>query len=140
MTSPFPIFVGFADGASRHTHNIASAACVIYHSDYLVSSGGIFLGSTTNNVEKYHVVIGIFTEASSLGIFHLIINLDFQLMVCQLNQVYVVCNPILLCLHLRVHCLEIMFEFTQYRHVPRELNTTSDSLENYILDRYLAHR
>jgi ribonuclease HI len=140
MTSPFPIFIRFADGASRHTQNIASAAWVIYHSDELVSSGGIFLGSTTNNVAEYHVVIGLLTEASSLGISRIIINLDSQLVVCQLNRVYVIRNPILLCLHLRVRHLERMFEFTEYRHIPRELNTTSDSLENYILDRYLAHR
>jgi ribonuclease HI len=82
MTSPFPIFVGFADGSSRHTQNIASAAWVIYHYDELVSLGGIFLGSTTNNVVEYHTVIGILTKASSLGIYHLVINLDSQLMVC----------------------------------------------------------
>jgi ribonuclease HI len=140
MTSPFPIFVGFVDGASRHTQNIASAAWVIYHSDELVSSGGIFLGSTTNNMAEYHVVIGILTEASSLGISRIIINLDSQLVVCQLNRVYAIHNPILLCLHLRVRHLERMFEFIEYRHIPRELNTTSDSLANYILDRYLAHR
>ena len=89
---------------------------------------------------EYHVVIGLLIEASSLGISHLVINLDSQLMVCQLNRVYVVHNPVLLRLHLRVHHLERMLEFTQYRHIPRELNTMSDSLANYILDRYLAHR
>jgi ribonuclease HI len=140
MTSPFPIFFGFVDGASRHTQNIASAAWVIYHSGELVSSGGIFLGSATNNMAEYHVIIRLLTEASSLGITHLIINLDSQLMVCQLNRDYVVRNPVLLCLHLRVHHLERSFEFLQYRHIPRELNTTSDSLANYMLDRYLAHR
>jgi ribonuclease HI len=111
MTSSFPIFVGFADGASRHTQNIASAAWVIYHSDELVSSGGIFLGSTTNNMAEYHVVIGLLTEASSLGISHMIINLDSQLVVCQLNRIYAIHNPILLRLHLRVRRLERMFEF-----------------------------
>jgi ribonuclease HI len=85
MTSPFPIFVGIADGASRHTQNIASATWVIYHSDELVSSGGIFLGSTTNNMVAYHTVIGILNEATSLGISHIIINLDSQLLVCHLN-------------------------------------------------------
>ena len=67
------------DGASRHTQNIASAAWVIYHSGELVSSGRICLGSTTNNIVEYHVVIGLLTEASSLGISQLIINLDSQL-------------------------------------------------------------
>jgi ribonuclease HI len=140
MTSPFPIFVGFADGASRHTQNIAFASWVIYHFDELVNSRGVCLGLTTNNVAVYHIVIGILTEASSLGISHIIINQDSQLVVCQLNRVYTVHNPVLLRLHLRVRHLERMFEFTQYKHIPRELNTMSDSLANYILDRYIAHR
>jgi hypothetical protein len=105
MTSSFPIFVGFADGASRHTQNVASATWVIYHSDELVSSGGIFLGSTTNNMAEYHVVIGLLTEASSLGISRIIVHLDSQLMVYQLNRIYTIHNPILLHLHLRVHVL-----------------------------------
>jgi len=134
MTSPFPIFFGFADGTSHHTHNIASTTCVIYHYYELVSSRGICLGLTTNNVAEYHIVIGILTKASSLGISHIIINLDSQLVVCQLNQVYAIHNPVLLRLHLKVRRLERMFEFTQYKHIPRELNTTSDSLPNYILD------
>jgi ribonuclease HI len=85
MTSSLPIFVGFVDGASRHTQNVASATWVIYHSDELVSSRGIFLGLKTNNMEEYHSVIEILTEASSLGISCIIVNLDTQLMVCQLN-------------------------------------------------------
>jgi ribonuclease HI len=140
MTSSFPIFVGFADGASRHTHNVASIAWVVYHSDELVSSGGVCLGSMTNNMEEYHVVIGLLAEAFSLGISRIIFNLDSQLVVCQLKHIYAIHNPILLCLHLRVRCLELMFDFIEYRHIPRELNTISDSLANYIMDRYLAHR
>jgi ribonuclease HI len=117
-----------------HTQNIASTTCVIYHYYELVSSRGICLGLTTNNVAEYHIVIGLLTKASSLGISHIIINLESQLVVCQLNQVYAIHNPVLLRLHLKVRRLERMFEFTQYKHIPRELNTTSDSLPNYILD------
>jgi ribonuclease HI len=140
MTSSFPIYFGFADGASRHTQNITSVAWVIYHSGELVSSGGIFLGSATNNIAEYHAIIRILTEASSLGISQLIINLDSQLVVRQLNREYVVHNSTLLRLHLRVHHLERAFEFLQYKHISRELNTITDSLANYMLDWYIAHR
>jgi ribonuclease HI len=139
MMSFFPIFVGFADGASRHTRNIALAAWVIYQFDKVVSSGGIFLGPMTNKMVEYHVVIGILTQASSLGISRIIFNLDSQLMVYQLNRIYAIRNPILLCLHLQVHRLERMFDYIEYKHIPRELNNVSDSLANYIMDRYLAH-
>ena len=46
-------FIGFADGASCNTCNLASAAWVIYsHSKQLVSSQGDFLGPSTNNVDE----------------------------------------------------------------------------------------
>jgi ribonuclease HI len=140
MTSAFPIFFGFADGASRHTRNIASAAWVIYQFNEVVSSGGICLGPATNNMAEYHAVIGLLTQASSLSISHIIIYLDSQLVVYQLNRIYAIRNPILLRLHLQVRRLERMFDYIEYRHIPRELNSVSDSLANYIMDRYLAHR
>jgi ribonuclease HI len=128
------------DGTSRHTRNIASVAWVIYQFDEVVSLGGICLGPATNNMEEYHVVIGLLTQDSSLGISHIIIYLDSQLVVYQLNHIYAICTPILLHLHLQVCCLERMFNYIEYRHIPREINSVSDSLANYIMDRYLARR
>jgi ribonuclease HI len=140
MMSVFPIFFGFADGASRHTRNIASEAWVIYQFDEVVSSGGICLGPATNNMAEYHAVTGLLTQASSLSISRIIIYLDSQLVVYQRNRIYAIRNPILLCLHLQVRRLERMFDYIEYRHIPRELNSVSNSLANYIMDRYLAHR
>jgi ribonuclease HI len=88
---------------------------------------------------EYHAVIGLLTQASSLGISCIIIYLDSQLVVHQLNRIYAICSPILLHLHLQVHHLERMFDYIEYRHIPRELNSVSDSLANYIMDRYLTH-
>ena len=106
MTSAFPIFFGFADGASRHTQNIALATWVIYQFNEVVSLGGICLGPATNNMEEYHVVIRLLTQDSSLGISRIIIYLDSQLVVHQLNRIYAICSPILLRLHLQVRHLE----------------------------------
>jgi ribonuclease HI len=139
MTSFFPIFFGFVDGASRHTQNIASTAWVIYQFDEVVSLGGIFLGPATNNMAEYHAIIRLLTQASFLGISRIIVYLDSQLVVYHLNRIYAIRNPILLRLHLQVHHLERMFDYIEYRHVPRELNSVSDSLANYIMDRYLTH-
>jgi ribonuclease HI len=55
---------------------------------------------------EYHTVIGLLTQASSLGISRIIIYLDSQLVVFQLNCIYAIRNPILLCLHLQVRHLE----------------------------------
>ena len=60
-------FVGSIDGASLHTCNLASAACVIYSpSGQLVASGGACLGPTSNNVAEYRAVI--VTERNSYGL------------------------------------------------------------------------
>jgi ribonuclease HI len=140
MPTSFPIYFGFADGASRHTQNLASATWTIYHSGELVSSGGICLGPATNNVAEYHVIIGLLTEAHSLNISQIIISLDSQLVVCQLNHIYVIHNPILLRLYLRVRHLERYFSYIEYQHISRELNVITDSLANYMLDWHLTHR
>ena len=62
-------FVGFADGASFHTCNLASTAWVIYSpSGQLVASGGACLGLASNNVDEYRAVIEILWDALSHGI------------------------------------------------------------------------
>ena len=51
-------FVGFVDGASRHTCNLASDAWVIYVPlGQWVSYGGAFLGPVTKNLAKYSATI-----------------------------------------------------------------------------------
>ena len=53
------IYIGFANGASRHTQNSASAAWVIYTpmSQVFSSGGGVCLGPSSNNVVEYSAVI-----------------------------------------------------------------------------------
>ena len=72
MSSDSEVFVGYADGASQHTRRLASAAWVIFtpHGQML-SSEGICLGDTTNNVIEYSAVIELLHDALSLGISHL---------------------------------------------------------------------
>lgn len=83
MSTSSSIHIGFIDGASRYTRNLASAAWVIYSpTDELLSSRGIYLRHANNNVAEYHVVIGLLTEAIYLNITQLIVNLDSQLVVC----------------------------------------------------------
>ena len=90
-------YVGFADGTSCHTCNLASATWVIYSpSGQLVTSGGACLGPATNNVAENRVVIELLWDALSHGITQLEVRLDSQLVVSQLNRVYQVQKPILL--------------------------------------------
>ena len=82
MPSSSLSYVGYANGASRHTRRIASAAWVLYSPESnLLGSGGIFLGSTTNNVAEYMSVIQLLTEAASRDISNLVVRLDSQLII-----------------------------------------------------------
>ena len=87
-------YVGFADGASRSTRNLSSAAWVIYDpAGELINLQGVCLGPTTNNVAEYSVVLELLTEVVNLGIRALLVHLDSQLVVLQLNGHYSVRNP-----------------------------------------------
>ena len=74
--------IGFTDGASRSTQNLASAAWAIYTpSNELVSLRGVCLGRATKNIAEYSVIIELLIDNISLGIHHLIVRLDSQLVV-----------------------------------------------------------
>jgi ribonuclease HI len=51
-------YIGFVDGSSCSTQNLASIAWAIYApTNELISLHGIFLGRATNNIAEYNVVI-----------------------------------------------------------------------------------
>jgi len=133
-------FIGFADGASHHTQNIASATWVIYSpTGQLVVSGGACLGPATNNVAKYSAVIELLCDVISHGMLCLEVRLDSQLVVMQQNGEYRVRNPIILRYFLRVRLLERFFVYINYEHILRNQNVTVDALANYVLDWHLNH-
>jgi ribonuclease HI len=58
MSSESEVFIGYADGASRHIQRLASTAWVIFTPQgQLLSFEGICLGDTTNNVVEYSAFI-----------------------------------------------------------------------------------
>jgi ribonuclease HI len=96
MSSDSEVFVGYADGAIRYTRRLSFVAWVIFTPQgQLLSFGGICLDDTTNNVTEYSAVIELLRDALSLGISHLWVYLDAQLVVSQLNRVYRFHDPTL---------------------------------------------
>ena len=70
-------YIGFADGASRHTQNSASAAWVIYTpTGQVLSSGGTCLRPSSNNVVEYSIAIELLRDAISHGFHSLEVRLD----------------------------------------------------------------
>ena len=107
MSTESSVYLGFADGASCHTWNLASTAWVVYSPEVLlVSSGGICLGPSMNNVAQYSVIIEILRYAITHAIRSLEVHLDSQLVVCKLNDKYHVHDPTILRRFLRVRLLE----------------------------------
>ena len=73
---PF-LHIGFADGASRHTQNLASTAWVIYAPmGQVLSLGGVCLWPSSNNVDEYSAVIELLHDAISHGVHSLEVCLD----------------------------------------------------------------
>ena len=100
-------YIGFANGASHHTQHSASAAYVIYTPmGQVLSSGGVCLRPSSNNIAEYSVIIELLRDAISHSVLSLEVRLDSELVVSQLNGLYHVIDPTLLRRFLRVRLLE----------------------------------
>eukprot|EP00253_Pinus_taeda_P007882 PITA_07882 len=140
MSNLLESFVGYADGASHSSWNLSSAAWAIFDpSGELVSFKGVCIGWSMNNISEYSALIELLSDAITHGIRRLVIGLDSQLIILQLTDIYSVRNPTIYRMSLRVKILERQFDSIQYQHISRNLNTLTDSLENYVLDRHLQH-
>ena len=118
MLSVPSIYIGYADATSHTSQNIASVAWVIFSStNEFIGSGGLFLGLATNNVVEYEAVIDLLTQAYALGIYHLVVQLDSQLVVSHLTAHYSIRNPILFRKYLKVWLLEREFDIIFYEHI-----------------------
>ena len=97
MSTESLIYVGFVDGASHHTQNSILVAWVIYTPmGQILSSGGVCLRPSSNNVAEYSAVIELLHDAISHVTHSLKVCLDSQLVVSQLNGLYNVRDPTLL--------------------------------------------
>ena len=97
MSMDSSIYIGFVDGAGHHTQHSASTTWVIYTpTSQALSSGGVCLRPSSNNVAEYSVIIELLRDSSSHGVLSLEVRLDSQLVVSQLNGLYHIRDPTLL--------------------------------------------
>ena len=76
------VYMGFVDGASCHTQHSAFAAWVIYTPmGQVLSSGGICLRPSSNNVVEYSAIIELLRDSISHGVLSLEVQLDSELVV-----------------------------------------------------------
>ena len=82
MSMESSTFIGFVDGVSHHTQHSASASWVIYTPmGQVLSSGGICLWPSSNNVVEYSAIIELLRDAISHGVLSLEVRLDSELVV-----------------------------------------------------------
>ena len=62
----------------------------------VLSSGGVCLRPSSNNVVEYSVIIELLQDAISHGVLFLEVHLDSELVVSQLNGLYCIRDLILL--------------------------------------------
>ena len=116
-------YIGFTNGASRHTQHSASAVWVIYTpTGQVFYSRGVCLWPSSNNVVVYSTIIELLWDAISHGVLSLEVRLYSQLVVSQLNDLYHVRDPTLLQSFLCVRFLKRKFENITYIHITRKFN------------------
>ena len=77
MSMESSIYIGFVDGASCHTQHSASTTWVIYTpTGQVLSSGGVCLWPSSNNVVEYSAIIELLRDAISHGVLPLEVRLD----------------------------------------------------------------
>ena len=134
------VYFGFVDGANQHTQNLTSPTWMIYYpTSHLMVSRGVYIGSTSNNIYEYTVVINLLSEAICYGIDSLAVYLDSQLVVLQLNNIYRVQDLDLYRQILRVRVFQRSFVFITYFHIPRSDNLLAYSIANQALDWHIIH-
>ena len=129
----------YSDGGSRGNPGPSASAFVIMDSnEQIITTGGVYLGVTTNNQAEYHAVYQALKKAQELHISSIDFRLDSNLVVNQLNGLYKIRNRDLWPIYQNIKEISKTFERISFVHVGRELNHIADKLVNQILDEQTA--
>ena len=129
-------FILYCDGASRGNPGRAAIGYAIFAADGTeIAAHGEFLGDKlTNNVAEYESLLRGVDNAHALGVRHLRVRMDSQLVVRQILGQYRVKHPGLKPLHTKALERVGRFDSFHIEHVRREDNRRADALANAALD------
>lgn len=126
----------YTDGASRGNPGPAAIGVVIFddkdREHHRISEA---IGRATNNEAEYRAAIAGLEAALALGVRHVELRMDSELVVRQLDSRYRVRNPGLKRLFARMKDLCWRFASFTATAIPREENALADKLANQALDR-----
>jgi ribonuclease HI len=119
------------DGAARGNPGPAAIGVVIKDEQgSIIDKISRRIGVTTNNQAEYKAIIAALEKATGLGIRHIDLKTDSELVVKQINGQYRVKNQSLQPLYEKVKTSVESLEGFTITHVPREKNTEADALAN----------
>ncbi len=125
----------FTDGGARGNPGPAAYAYVLEREDgEVLASEGRAIGIATNNIAEYSGLVEGLRKAIELGLTHVELVSDSELMVKQMRGEYRVKNEGLKELYLEASRLARTVGTVEYRHVRREQNKLADQLVNDALD------
>uniref|UniRef100_A0A7V4G7B2 Ribonuclease HI family protein n=1 Tax=Desulfobacca acetoxidans TaxID=60893 RepID=A0A7V4G7B2_9BACT len=131
----------YCDGASRGNPGPAGAGFILFDPEGRErAAGSRFLGVTTNNVAEYQALLLGLEEARKLGVQHLQVYSDSELLVRQLTGVYRVRQPHLLPLWQTAGRALKQFLTAGIAHVERGRNHQADRLARQAIDQELKKR
>ncbi len=126
----------YSDGAARGNPGPAAAGAVVFDDEGdVLAEISQALGRTTNNVAEYRALIAGLEKGGELGVTHIEVRLDSELIVRQIEGRYRVKNAGLVPLHRKAVDLLAGFSSFSIKHVPRKENAHADRLANQALDR-----
>jgi ribonuclease HI len=125
----------FTDGGARGNPGPAAYAYVLEAEDGdVLAAEGVPIGRATNNVAEYSGLVAGLRRALELGVKHVELVSDSELMVKQMRGEYRVKNEGLRPLYDEAQRLAREIGDVEYRHVRRAENELADRLVNEALD------
>lgn len=128
------LILAFADGGSRGNPGPAAIGALLKQGEAKLLELSEFIGNETNNVAEYTGLVRILEEALKLGVKHIEVRMDSELVVKQMLGQYRVKNAGLQPLFIKAQSLSRQFNRFNIVHVRREYNKEADKLANLALD------
>lgn len=129
-----PLWV-YSDGACRGNPGPSGAGWAFCLAEGVaLGEGCLFLGHCTNNEAEYMAAACALTAALGLGVQHVVLRADSELMVRQILGIYRVKHARIVPLHAKVMQLAKQFDSFGAEHVLRHRNTLADAMANRAID------
>ncbi len=132
------LVIAYADGGSRGNPGPAACGALLQQNGHTLATISEYLGVATNNIAEYTGLLKVMERALSMGVKHIEIRMDSELVVKQMTGQYGVKHLGLQPLFRKADILSKRFMRFTIVHVRRESNKEADRLANQAMDRAAA--